>query len=136
MSATRVQRANSGDVCHGRVVIPVEFSPRGRSSLPLAQTAAHASHVIRHLIHVQATALSREEDANDASSLFILSTKASISGSDPVPGQFPDLREVHTQLLQRGASAFALLNTETDRITNSLNTLSEQVAEWSSGLAH
>jgi len=46
---------------------------------------------------------------------------------------FPDLRDVHTQLLESGGSAFALLNTETDRITNSLNTLREQVVDWMAG---
>ena len=44
--------------------------------------------------------------------------------------EFPDLREAHTQLLQSGGSAFALLATETDRIANSLNTLREQIAKW------
>ena len=45
-------------------------------------------------------------------------------------GTFPDLREAHTRLLPEGGPVFALLNTETDRITNSLNTLREQVLQW------
>jgi uncharacterized membrane protein YccC len=58
---------------------------------------------------------------------------ATLRGSRPREGEFPDLREVHTQLLQDGGSAFALLNTETDRITNSLNTLREQIFAWAGG---
>lgn len=45
-------------------------------------------------------------------------------------GTFPDLREAHTQLLPNGGLVFALLNIETDRITNSLNTLREQILQW------
>ncbi len=40
---------------------------------------------------------------------------------------FPDLREDHNRLFQSGGSSFDLMTTETDRITNSLNTLKEQV---------
>jgi uncharacterized membrane protein YccC len=45
-------------------------------------------------------------------------------------GTFPDLRASHTQLLPEGGPVFALLNIETDRITNSLNTLREQILQW------
>jgi hypothetical protein len=44
--------------------------------------------------------------------------------------EFPDLREDHRELLQAGdphAERYALVNIEADRITNSLNTLREQV---------
>jgi hypothetical protein len=34
---------------------------------------------------------------------------------------------VHTEVVRAYGSEFALLNTETDRITNSLNTLREQI---------
>ena len=46
---------------------------------------------------------------------------------------FPDLREDHQRLLQAGEAQtdqYALVNVEADRITNSLNTLGEQVTEW------
>jgi len=46
---------------------------------------------------------------------------------------FPDLREDHNQLLQSSdphAERYALANVEADRITNSLNTLREQVLAW------
>jgi len=49
----------------------------------------------------------------------------------------PDVREVHHALVysgeQRGAHAVerdALVNVETDRVTNSLNTLSEELLRW------
>jgi uncharacterized membrane protein YccC len=44
--------------------------------------------------------------------------------------EFPDLREDHRELLEAGdphAERYALVNIEADRITNSLNTLREQV---------
>ncbi len=47
--------------------------------------------------------------------------------------EFPDLREDHQRLLQSGdakTEQYGLVNTEADRITNSLNTLREQVTEW------
>ena len=55
---------------------------------------------------------------------------ATLRGSRPADSEFPDLREAHTEVLQSGGSAFALLATETDRIANSLNTLREQVGAW------
>ena len=45
----------------------------------------------------------------------------------------PDLREDHDALLRGGDPApdrYALVNVETDRIVNSLNTLSEDVLRW------
>jgi uncharacterized membrane protein YccC len=45
----------------------------------------------------------------------------------------PDLREDYNQLLQSGdpkTERYALSNVEADRITNSLNTLREQILEW------
>ncbi|MGA2098361.1 MAG: FUSC family protein [Candidatus Acidiferrum sp.] len=47
--------------------------------------------------------------------------------------EFPKLREGQERLAQAGdakAEQYALVNVETDRITNSLNTLGEQVTEW------
>ncbi len=53
---------------------------------------------------------------------------ATLRGSRHSQSEFPNLRELHTQLVENGASASALLSTETDRITNSLNTLREQIS--------
>jgi hypothetical protein len=45
----------------------------------------------------------------------------------------PDLREDHHTLVHSGsqpAERYELVNVETDRITNSLNTLSEELLRW------
>jgi uncharacterized membrane protein YccC len=51
---------------------------------------------------------------------------ASLRGSKIAAGHLPDLREDHHALLQSGSASigrYALVNVETDRIVNSLNTL-------------
>jgi uncharacterized membrane protein YccC len=48
--------------------------------------------------------------------------------------EFPDLREDHNHLLAAGdpgKARYALVNVEADRMTNSLDTLREQVLRWS-----
>jgi hypothetical protein len=63
--------------------------------------------------------------------LYYLS--AALRGSRIATGDLPDLREDHHALLESGDSRverYALVNTETDRITNSLNTLAQEVLEW------
>ena len=58
---------------------------------------------------------------------------SALRGSANVRKSLPDLREDHRRLLQAGNSGverYALVNIETDRMTNSLNTLSEQVFRW------
>jgi uncharacterized membrane protein YccC len=60
---------------------------------------------------------------------------ASLRGSALHPGDVPDLREDHNALLRSGDSQverYALVNIETDRVTNSLNTLREQILAWPS----
>jgi uncharacterized membrane protein YccC len=60
---------------------------------------------------------------------------ASLRGSAIHPGDLPDLREDHHVLLRSGDShteRYALVNIETDRLTNSLNTLREQILAWPS----
>jgi uncharacterized membrane protein YccC len=60
---------------------------------------------------------------------------ASLRGSSIRPGDLPDLREDHHALLRSGDSRverYALVNIETDRVTNSLNTLREQIISWPS----
>lgn len=42
----------------------------------------------------------------------------------------PDLREDHHRLVYSPDSRFTLVNAETDRMTNSLNTLREQIWQW------
>jgi uncharacterized membrane protein YccC len=58
---------------------------------------------------------------------------ARLRGKRVASKSFPDLRKDHTRLVQAGAEAaerYALVNVEADRITNSLNTIREQVVEW------
>jgi uncharacterized membrane protein YccC len=73
--------------------------------------------------------------ANDVEfTLYQLS--AALRGSPLSREQLPDLREDHHALVQSGDSLterYALVNIETDRITNSLNTLSEEVLRWLEG---
>jgi uncharacterized membrane protein YccC len=60
---------------------------------------------------------------------------ASLRGSAIHPGDLPGLREDHHALLRSGDSRvkrYALVNIETDRVTNSLNTLREQIIAWPS----
>jgi hypothetical protein len=55
---------------------------------------------------------------------------AALRGSTVTAEGLPDLREEHNRLIasgDAGAERYALVNVETDRITNSLNTLSETV---------
>lgn len=60
---------------------------------------------------------------------------AFLRGSPIHPGDLPDLREDHHALIKSGDShvaRYALVNIETDRVTNSLNTLREQIIAWPS----
>jgi len=55
---------------------------------------------------------------------------AALRGSSIEPADLPDLREAHRALIHSGdalTERYALVNVETDRITNSLNTLTLQV---------
>jgi hypothetical protein len=54
-----------------------------------------------------------------------------LRSSEPLAPQMPDLRQAHNAILaSAGAAAdqYTLVNTETDRITTSVNTLGEQIA--------
>ena len=58
---------------------------------------------------------------------------AALRGSPLTRAGLPDLREDHHALVHAGdplTERYALVNMETDRITNSLNTLSEEVLQW------
>lgn len=61
------------------------------------------------------------------------SLAASLRGSRLTAADLPDLRAGHHALVQSGdqlTERYALVNVESDRITNSLNTLSAQLLEW------
>lgn len=58
---------------------------------------------------------------------------AGLRGEQQDFGRLPDLREDHRRLVNSASSEisrYALVNEETDRMTNSLNTLTEQVRLW------
>ena len=62
---------------------------------------------------------------------------AALRGSRLTRDDLPDLREDHRALEQSGdpvTERYALVNIETDRITNALNTLSEEVLQWKAGV--
>jgi uncharacterized membrane protein YccC len=75
--------------------------------------------------------------ANDAdATLYYLG--AALRGSAIARGHLPDLREDHHALLQSGdphVGRYALVNVETDRVVNSLNTLSEHVLDYTERFA-
>jgi uncharacterized membrane protein YccC len=65
------------------------------------------------------------------STLYFLA--AYLRGVPVEPGDLPDLREDHRALLQSGAThteRYELVNVESDRVTNSLNTLSVELIQW------
>ena len=65
--------------------------------------------------------------------LTLYSLAAVLRGSALKREELPDLREDHHALVVSGDSRterYALVNVETDRITNSLNTLSEELLVW------
>ncbi|MGH9667314.1 MAG: hypothetical protein ACRD9L_23065, partial [Bryobacteraceae bacterium] len=70
--------------------------------------------------------------ANDVE-MTLYSLAAALRGSPLHREALPDLREDHRMLANSGDSLterHALVNVETDRITNSLNTLSEDLMRW------
>jgi uncharacterized membrane protein YccC len=61
---------------------------------------------------------------------------AALRGSKVTRNELPDLREDHHALIHKAhspADRYALVNVETDRITNSLNTLTEELLDWVGG---
>ena len=70
--------------------------------------------------------------ANDLE-VTLYSLAAALRGSPLTRDVLPDLREDHHALSHSGDSLterYALVNVETDHITNSVNTLSEEVLRW------
>jgi uncharacterized membrane protein YccC len=69
----------------------------------------------------------------NAVELTLFSLAAALRGSRLTAADLPSLRDLHQMLVDSGDSLterYALVNVETDRLTNSLNTLSEQVLTW------
>ncbi len=69
----------------------------------------------------------------NAVELTLYHLAAFLRGSPLNAADLPDLREAHTALTESGGASIdrhALVNVETDRITNSLNTLSGEILDW------
>jgi uncharacterized membrane protein YccC len=69
-------------------------------------------------------------NAVDATLYFL---SAYLRGTHAEPGDLPDLRDLHHALVSCGDSRverYALVNIETDRVTNSVNTLALEVLHW------
>jgi uncharacterized membrane protein YccC len=98
-----------------------------------------SSHRVVHAMMVLEAGLSRSHPvpARDSFHTFagdveltLYYLAAALRGSPIHKSELPDLREDHHALVESGDSLterYALVNVETDRITNSLNTLSEQI---------
>ena len=68
--------------------------------------------------------------AVDATLYFLA---AYLRGSPSEPGDLPDLRALHQALVQSGGPGverYALVNVETDRVVNSLNSLALEITHW------
>jgi uncharacterized membrane protein YccC len=75
--------------------------------------------------------------AEDVEKTLSLLTGA-LRGQCVADKDFPNLREDHNRLLESGegpGERYALVNVEADRITNSVNTLREQILGWVRGPA-
>ena len=76
--------------------------------------------------------------ANDVdTTLYFLA--AYLRGTTVHPGDLPDLREDHRALLLSGdrrSERYQLVNVETDRVTNSLNTLALEITHWVGATTH
>jgi hypothetical protein len=71
---------------------------------------------------------------NVDSTLYFLA--AYLRGVPARPGDLPDLREAHHALVHAGVpdvERYELVNVESDRVTNSLNTLAGEVIQWAAG---
>ncbi|HCC57170.1 MAG TPA: hypothetical protein DEQ47_07880, partial [Solibacterales bacterium] len=78
-----------------------------------------------------------EQLAGDVSKTLLYCARLLRNGQ-PGTATLPDLRHDHQRLLEADAAfagKHALLHSETDRITNSVNTLREQVERWSARFA-
>jgi uncharacterized membrane protein YccC len=104
-----------------------------------------SSHRFAHAIMALEAGIPRAESRNQApprpefrrfaaaadQTLNLLTAK--IRGQKVAERDFPDLREAHLRLASSGdpqLERYALTNVEADRMTNSLNTLREQVFAW------
>ena len=110
IAALRAILANSHRFIHAAMALEAGLF-RSAAAPPRAEFAQFANHV--------------------DTTLYFLA--AYLRGALMESGDLPDLREAHRALAETGggtAARYALVNIETDRVTNSLNTLSLEVVQW------
>jgi uncharacterized membrane protein YccC len=136
--ASRLARSNAeGSVA--RVHLEGGVAPDRVTAL---QTILANSHRFIHAVMALEAALYRSQAAparaetltftnHVDTTLYFLS--AYLRGAPPGPDDLPDLRESHRAVAAAGdpqVGRYALVNIETDRITNSLNTLAVEIVQW------
>lgn len=113
-----------------------------RASVGALQAILASSHRLVHAMMALESGLSSNQPvkartafqpfANQVElTLFLIAS--ALRGSPLAPDHLPDLRQSHRALTHSSDSwsdRYALVNVETDRITNSLNTLSGEVLKW------
>ncbi len=135
--AARLARSNleaSVDRLHSEPRTPPE-------TLALLSTILANSHRLVHAMMALEAGLQRSRPAPvrdsfrtfaDHAELTLYYLAAALRGSPLTLSQLPDLREDHHALLQSGdphTERYALVNVETDRVTNSINSLSEEILQ-------
>jgi uncharacterized membrane protein YccC len=136
--AARLARSNV-EASAGRISVePGITAPR----LSLLSAMLASSQRLLRAIMALDSGLSRSEHApaREAFRAFVNNVDltfyylaGTLRGSKNVKKHLPDLRENHRRLLESGdqhRERYALVNIETDRITNSLNTFGEQILRW------
>jgi uncharacterized membrane protein YccC len=115
--------------------ISAESVQRLRAMLASSHRLVHAFMALESGLATSHPVPAREEFRPFANhvelTLFYLA--AALRGSPLTRAGLPDLREDHHALVHASdplTERYALVNIETDRITNSLNTLSEEVLRW------
>ncbi len=136
--ASRLARSNaeaSVDRMLGEPRVSPEAAAAANGILASAHRLAHALMSLEAGLPASGLAPPREAVTafadNVEKTLFYLA--AALRGSPLASEHLPDLREYHTALLKSGdprVERYALVNVETDRVTNSLNTLGEHVLRW------
>jgi uncharacterized membrane protein YccC len=135
MSA-RLERSNL-EACVGR--LRVEPGTTSEQIDLLTAIMANSHRFVRATMALEtlpsAAGLARREFQVFASDVnkTLESLELALQGDKTALRHLPDLREDHRRLVNSSdseVSRHALINEETDRMTNSLNTLTEQVLQW------
>jgi uncharacterized membrane protein YccC len=136
--ASRLARSNA-EASVDRMLSEPRVSPEVAAAVNGLMASAHRlAHALMSLeagLAASGTAPAREAfrafAGNVEKTLHYLAF--ALRGSPLRKEDLPDLREYHTALVNSGDATverYALVNVETDRITNSLNTLGELVLRW------